>query len=513
MENNGKLQFEYLIDTFNTILKSDMGIFESSTGNVNFGTESTGDLKLFLLAHIILILNVSLDVLTFLDTETAAAAAPTAATNTSADRNHYGHEAIKTLFEEEMSKSRKDAMGIRQSSLPKHLLDMMYSLCCITNFDSQVLDDFMTYMSLQYYPASSRKTFLLMVGPPQSGKTTILKMLTMMNKPSKYNTDKIFNPSTGGGGGAAPEMIKICSSYFASFVEVKEIDSTTLKTITGNDNLDKRGVHSNVFVNLDPLVYVSGAANKLPSIDVADEAIRERIAIFYFNHMYVDEEAADEINPLLLYAKHQTLKSVNINEEFMARHLSNLLYAQFCLKRNHMGVVHASLKNTTSIYMMTKLLCENNIIYQMMHDAGIRFHPTLSITVSELKHKLQPEMDRRQEEEFNWRKIKGQINVLFSRFLMADKMTFRGFGVPLVSASTAADNSMPNSPHRILKKTTAAVAAADRGISIAMLRHHLKGRQYESDSIMRIVKDCVETFAENYNKQEHRFVGLEFVTN
>lgn len=387
----------------------------------------------------------------------------------------------------------------------KHVYDMLYTLSCMTAFDETIIRDLLLCICNHYNPAAERKQLILLIGPAKCGKTTLVKMLTEMNGTSKFSTDKIFAASQGSSG-ASPDMITMLGSYFVSCTEVKQIDSSTLKVFTGNDNLDKRGNFQNTYNDCNPLAHVIGICNNIPRVDIIDEAVRDRIVPFELKNTYVKEEEVEFINPLLQFS-HRKSMSINdhLNITEMAKVLSNVMYANYTLNRNSSGFVVPTFTNDRSRQTLRRILTKNSPIYRLMNECNIELDSQLRITIKELTELMEPKLQDMNNQEiangngkryYIWSRMLDEMKVLFSNLLEND--AFVGMGVRSLVAATS---NLEGEEVSLREKIGSTVSIRD-------IKRVLK-RKCDVTDCNEIITQLIVNYKSSYNKQRQVFNNCE----
>lgn len=388
-------------------------------------------------------------------------------------------------------------------------LAVLTSYSVIFNFRSDVLDDFFKFLSMIYCPGTKRKFLTLMIGPPKSGKTMLQTLMHHANKTSSFSTNTIFNQSQSSSS-ASPDMIQMFSNYLCIIAEVRRMDTETLKSITGGDNMNKRGLYQSEHRTLYPITFVLGAANQTPTMYMADEAIRERLAIFETDNTYikmVDLGVKYEDNPLLMHMGHLTIATPHMIEENLAKELSNILYIQYMLKRNTLAIVEPSVQNHMSLAATKRFLISNNYIYELFEQSGIIFHPDLQITVNEIKALVAEEIvaynekrDKRNVVKLSWTKMKAEMLLLFKSYMLSDGVTFSGFGVKTSNLENNFDIIAIMKPQE------------NCCVKMIELRRYLQNvKKIGSSFITSKVQKCLEMYADNYDDKLKVFKNMKLV--
>lgn len=335
---------------------------------------------------------------------------------------------------------------IFKSDLDPVFANLILSLSGMFNYNENLIKNTLQAFAALYCPANSRKHFVLMCGPPKSGKSTIHKMIKESHENSCFNTEALFPSQNSGSSDANPLAIKSCSSYAINCIEVKTIYDSTLKIITGGDDLEKRGIMCNKYKNLNQYSFASGTCNDLPYMTMPDEAIKERMIIIPFINKIVDTVLVD--NSLLLKIKN-TLHLPQCSIKKMAYHFSNILYAVFLLFKNENESISAiEYKDDNCCneikFEIDKFMIKNNIIYKLFHDLHIVFNKSLSINMSTLKELIEPQLEihnnnNSSKKQWDWYTMQTKINSNFKNnqsVQSSDEIVFEGFGIEVKEKNT-----------------------------------------------------------------------------
>ncbi len=323
------------------------------------------------------------------------------------------------------------------NTITKTMISLTYTISNTFNYDEIVINDFLSMMSTIYQHNTSRKKAVILVGSFKSGKSTFQNMLINMHGKSVYSTEKIFQSI---GSGPAPELIYTHSSYMFNIVEMKAISASALKSLIGNDMVHKRFLYQNEMIAIRPLAFSIAAANSMPQIYNADEAVRDRIAPFLFSKQFLDEnnfEHTVDDNHLLAYSGNYMITKTSFKPKDMAGDFSNVLYEHFVSLRDKYGQItpELSAENKSSEKLIRGCLINNNYIYKLMYECKIAFHKELSITYEELKDCMESKIDALNAErngkgqnKHSWDFIKSQISMLFKNHETYDGTGLNGMG-------------------------------------------------------------------------------------
>ena len=313
------------------------------------------------------------------------------------------------------------------------LAHMMYSVSVWCNFDQVKVVDLLTNLAMYFAPASTRKMFILIIGPPRCGKSTLLKLLHHIAREAAFAPANALQPSSDSSA-PAPDVKFLASRSIVTISEVRSISTAFIKSITGDDRTDQRGLYEGEPSPLKPHALVIGAANALPHVYDADEAIRTRAAPFQFHVAVQPEPLVDDINPLVLYASRAILEPpVKLNIERSSSEFLWLLYGAFVALRNDTGVLIPQINNSGSLELVHQLLVQNNVIYWALQRCGIVFEPHLQIGVSELRDLVKDALEaHKSNAKLNIPAKIQSLTCLFAGYLAPNEKTFIGIGRPNV---------------------------------------------------------------------------------
>lgn len=237
------------------------------------------------------------------------------------------------------------------------------------------LKDFLNYLSvIFYYPANNRRKVVYIEGPTSTGKSTFFRMLNDPFKPSIVNLESALG-SSGNGNQPTPLHSKLCSVNLCIVSEATEFDASTLKTLTGGDNTDKRTLYSNL-KKIKPLAYIMAQSNTLPKIKNIDPAIHNRLLIFKFETKYVNDIKTNN-DPLTMWFKNIQCKMETINNKELAICFSNVLYSIY--KNNYdqnTGLFNPKCENKYSEKHLNSCFMFNNVLFKVLFTSGYKLSDT-----------------------------------------------------------------------------------------------------------------------------------------
>lgn len=389
-------------------------------------------------------------------------------------------------------------IAIPHHTFNESFINLFSSLSQTFNFNRYVLDDFLHFAAMIYYPGSERKRILLMIGSQSCGKTTIQDAFYSMQRHATFSIDSVVQ----GNSGPAPELIKVYNSYLFNIVELKTISPEIMKTLTGGDLQFKRQLYQNEYKEMKPLAFTIAASNAIPVIPGADEAIKVRLAPFMMNSKY-DRLDKYEDNTLILNVKNILIKSPTFSIETFAVELSNVLYHQFCNKRDEFGLITPRVheKNLPSNKMITECLSRNNYIYNLLDRSNIVFNSTLSITDEELKIAMEDAIaeynNATQKKKLTFSFIKKNMDTLFVNYMNVSQDGYNGFGL---AKPTISNNQVFE-----------LVADPNCKCKVVKIKSYLLTNNYATHVIEEKIKELIQKYADAYDAIGKVFKGYKLV--
>lgn len=318
--------------------------------------------------------------------------------------------------------------------VPGPMLNLIQTLSTMLNRDHININDFMNIFAMLYHHTSKRKKLALLIGNPNSGKSTYQHILFDMHRKSSFSMTSIVQAESQG---PSPEVVNALSNYLFSIIELKQINSSTMKSMISGDMIHKRMLHQNEMLLLRPLCFAIAACNSLPKINQADEAIRDRLAPFLFKVKFVDENDFENYiddNALLAEVTNIMVSTTKFQIPGIAREFANLIYEYFQQNRDSYGLMQPkiSIENKNSQDLIHSILMKNNAIYYILDNSGIVFNNTLSITYETLEDAVSEQIDMyktRTNRPYNWSIFKNELSLLFKHKELPDKSGFVGMGL------------------------------------------------------------------------------------
>lgn len=324
---------------------------------------------------------------------------------------------------------------INNDSMPKTLLNFVSTVSTMMNYNSTTINDFLLTFSMIYNHNSKRKKLALLIGSPNSGKSTYQIMLSDIHGRSNCSVTSFFQSESQG---PAPEIVNALTKYYFSISEFRSMTAATMKSLISGDITHKRLCHQNDMIELKPLPFAVAAANVLPSVFQADEAIRDRLAPFLFKNIFLDEKLLRrqmDDNTLLACVSNYMVTTTNFQVFGISKEFSNVLYEYYRNHRDKYGLLQATISknNANSQLLISQILIKNNIIYSMLYISGVVFDDDLFITYEELQEILTSEIEKYNEttkhKRYNWNVVKNELSLLFKHKETADESGIRGMGL------------------------------------------------------------------------------------
>ncbi len=405
------------------------------------------------------------------------------------------------------------------------LLIVLYTYSNVFKFNTLTLDEFLYSFAMLYFPASPRKKLLVLIGPPKCGKTQFVKMLEKMHKSSTFSTTGSLLAENNSG--PAQDHLKLMGSYLVNISEVRKINVTSLKSITGDDGVTKRGMYSKDHTQCSPLPFLVGSTNDIPTMPFADEAIRVRLSFFTFDYKFVDyldllstsqidAETTDEDlkrqnecklqssfiddNPLKMYENKLTYMP-NTKESY-SHALANILYTQYQKKRSYEAIVTwaDSLTNVNSVQTLDNFLCKNNLIYRILNKLNIKFKSGLRLDINLLKPKVEPYLP----EKVNIDTFMENFEMLFTAYKNPnDPNIYQNMG--FLRESNQSD------PVIFKKCKKNKKTGKESKVSVMDAIRHLISYKYTEDEAREIVVRLSHEMPASFDKITSMFVGVKLV--
>lgn len=259
-------------------------------------------------------------------------------------------------------------------------ISLLSSLFVIFSFDIDIILDFLKLTCLIYQPFNENKKFILFIGSTNAGKTHIQNLMTKVAQPNHFGVSTVLKKAKNTG--PDPTSIEMARSALTTLAEIKYIESSYIKILTGADPTTMRKCFKNDHDTITSISVVIGGANTYPQMFV-DEAIRERLAPFAFYNSFIKNDRNIEENPLI-HSYHKTIPGKEIDQTINALSLSNLQYATYRFFRNANANIYAEVKNPISLKLIKDILIRNDKVYKILFKHNIDVRPGASISQDEL---------------------------------------------------------------------------------------------------------------------------------
>lgn len=150
--------------------------------------------------------------------------------------------------------------------------------------------------------ARPEKAFFVLLGPPDTGKTTLLEALLAVTGSYGMASDfQTFLASRHGSVGARPDIAAMRGKRIVVAAEVaaqSKFDSALLKRLTGGDTVVARHLYREPIEFRPTAAYLLGA-NALPAVDPSDEALLERMHVVPCRYRVPPERRDPTLAPAL----------------------------------------------------------------------------------------------------------------------------------------------------------------------------------------------------------------------
>lgn len=159
--------------------------------------------------------------------------------------------------------------------------------------DDDIKQYFVEYCSSLLKGGNFNKTFLVMTGIGDNGKSVVVDMLygVLGEYAKPLPTSLIFGKRTQSSG-ATPELASIVGIRFSALQESNKKDNVNigiLKELTGNDTIYARGLNRDP-IAFKPQLKISLICNKLPQISADDQATWNRLRVLPFESCFPEDE-------------------------------------------------------------------------------------------------------------------------------------------------------------------------------------------------------------------------------
>ena len=267
-------------------------------------------------------------------------------------------------------------------------VDIFENLSYTFSFDIKKIQDFLNYLSLQFQPQNINRSFILLSGVKNSGKSRFSKFLREINQPSVYSINSVVESSSGSSK-PREDMVSIYSSYFVQISEVLSIDSPTIKALTGHDDANVRMLYKSAKLHT-AICLVIGMCNALPKMKNPDLAVESRVIVIKFENMATNmNEISNSIgrfedNPLLMFIEKRFKYGLKSTErERWGFH--TLMYLSFLrnLVDNHFCIL--KIKSTDNLREIENFMCKNNICRRIIKKNNFVLKKNSTVKESDFK--------------------------------------------------------------------------------------------------------------------------------
>lgn len=268
-------------------------------------------------------------------------------------------------------------LGLDPSS---NILITIISVFIMFEYNTQEVVEFLTTISSLFQPKNENKKFVVLFGNKHGGKTFICSLLEQMCQGSLFKRPSAI-PITKTTG-ADPNTIPIYQNYLTVISEVKTLNASIMKCLTGNEMSSLRNVFGKDHTSMYPVGTVIGMTNSIFEIEV-DEAIEDRLSVFKVSNSFFEPKNGSIDNSLFSWFQ----KSLNRRQESvekMSINLSNLIYYMFCKFRNKNAMIFTCINNKISKRVLELILKKNSIYYSFLFESGLIRDKTGRITVDVL---------------------------------------------------------------------------------------------------------------------------------
>lgn len=387
--------------------------------------------------------------------------------------------------------------------VPDEMLNLIRTISTMLGRDPVSIHDFLNTFAMLYHHTSKRKKIVLLIGSPNSGKSTYQHMLVDMHGRSSFSMTSVVQAE---GQGPSPEVVNALSNYLFSVIELKSMNSSTLKSMISGDVMHKRFLHQNEMIGLKPLSFAIAAANNLPNIYQADEAVRDRLAPFLFKVVYIDESQICNYiddNTLLADVSFYMISNTQFQIAGIAREFANLLYHYFQRFRDSYGLLQPRVdrENVNSQNLINQILIKNNKIYYILNASDVVFNESLSISYEALEEAVAEQIELykvKTTRTYNWSIFKNEVSLLFKNKELSDKSGIRGMGLLRGAKDTVNDEDTVLAARLLVKRDNETVATS----KIRSYLYHVK--HLPLDKIKNVMMNVRTVYAQYYDSElEH----------
>lgn len=307
------------------------------------------------------------------------------------DRNNLVRSKFdKTLFDYSTGKMLDTSIKKLIPFIHKEELMALRVLFTTFNFKMAEVLDFIRLTYTVHQPINKNKSFTLLIGKTGAGKTLLQNILKIPSVNSSFSVAINLNESKGQTNGPQSATIDMMTSYLTLLTEVKSINPCTIKILTGSDSTTLRRLYKDSYGSYYCISTIVGASNDIVRIYDIDEAVRERLAPFNLKVQFTEPAQSMYKNPLWFLLNNKMVKS-KICERTVAVGLSNLQYGVLIKDMSHTTCdLTTRIENENSLFLIKKILCKNNIIYNILFQLNIDVGNDIQITKTELMELVEP---------------------------------------------------------------------------------------------------------------------------
>lgn len=247
----------------------------------------------------------------------------------------------------------------------------------VFGWDVCTISDFLLNFSLLLQPFHNHRKFYVLKGETANGKSKFVDILRGSHGSSACVIQSKLTLNVSPESPASLAILAI-SSYITIIQEATELDAAVVKTSTGDDAVNLRGLFQ-CFTTVVPIAFMMSACNGFPNMK-SDNAIRSRMVFFDMPFTYVDRP--NETNKLMQYIDRQHPK--NDIPYDLSRGYANLFYFAFRHFRDNQCNILPLITNPTSIQLLDDFMVHTNSAYATLKEANIKF---VGDTDSYMSHK------------------------------------------------------------------------------------------------------------------------------
>lgn len=329
----------------------------------------------------------------------------------------------QTLFNYSTGKMIDNSIQTLIPFIHKEELSALRMLFTTFNFNTEEIVDFLKMSYTVHQPINKNKSFILLIGKTGAGKTYLQNIMKIPTDNSSFSIAINLNDSKNQSNGPQSATIDMMTSYLTLLTEVKSINPSTIKILTGSDSNTLRRLYKDTFGSYYCVSTIIGASNDVVRIYGIDEAVRERLAPFDLKVQFIEyDKTRPFINPLWFIMNNKMVKS-KINDIHVAVGLSNLQYGMFINGRSsETGDLVTKITNRNSKNMVQRILMKNNEIYKIIFECNIDVGNDTEITKQQLLELVEDKLGEMPKHQFIMR-----FEELFC--INCDNGIYKGIGI------------------------------------------------------------------------------------